>query len=270
MDIERDSLYDDELNAEEAADGFEEYEENSEEAYSDEYTDEGYEDAYEGDEADAEYAESDDAEADASEEEEEEEENDTKYFMDLFGYIKQALESGTSVPLTTKKLVDTDQCFRILEDMQKNLPDAIQYGWKIYAERERILNKAEDVAKTKVTTSNVHAKTIIDDATSKANGIVESAQRRANGIVADAEERANAMLEDASQRAKRMVNESEIMQRAKSESAIIIENARAEAHERRLKAVNDSYRLLEALEKQADGIADALNRRKNELVGGKR
>ncbi len=273
MDKERDSLYDDELNAaddaqEETADAFDDYDSNSEEAYSDDEPDEGYDDAFDGDEADSGADATDAEEAEGADDEDDM--NDTTYFMRLFDFLTKALQSGTNVPLTTKKLVDTEECFKILDDMQRNLPDAIQYGWKIYAEKDRILDKAENVAKAKVTSTNVRAKSIIDDATAKADGIVESAQRRARATVADAEERANAMLDDAAQRAKRMVNESEIMQRAKSEAAIIIENARAEAHERRLKAVNDAYRLLEALEKQANGISDALNRKKNELVGGNR
>lgn len=261
MDKDRDSLYDEtqedaEQYAQDDAEdaGFDDYgaEEEPEQAYDD--------GEYEGDEGEEDEAEDDEEDEDA-------EVNDTLYFRQLFDYMTKALQSGTNVPLTTKKLVDTEECFKILDDMQRNLPDAIQYGWKIYAEKDRILDKAEKVAQAKVTSTNVRAKSITDEANEKARGIVESAQRRAKATISDAEERAKAMLEDAAQRARKMVNESEVMQRAKSEAGVLLENARTDAHERRLKAVNDAYRLLDALEKQTLGISEALSRKKNELVG---
>lgn len=125
--------------------------------YDDEETS-GEESEYE----DEEYEESDEGDEDEEDEEEDDDEpNDTTYFMQLFDYLEKALGSGTNVPLTTKKLVDVDECFKILDDMKRNLPDAIQYGWKIYEEKNRILEKAETMAQAKVTTANVKAKSIL-------------------------------------------------------------------------------------------------------------
>ena len=190
--------------------------------------------------------------------------------MQLFDYLEKALGSGTNVPLTTKKLVDVDECFKIMDDMKRNLPDAIQYGWKIYEEKNRILEKAETMAQAKVTTANVKAKSILDEASARAASIGDNAQRRAKATVADAEERAKATKRQADDYAARKVSESEIMQRARTEARELMDKARNDAHDCRLKAVQDAYRLLDALEKQTDGIAQALENKKNELVGQNR
>ena len=206
--------------------------EAEEEDYGADADEESYD--YDDEETDGEEEEEYEDEEEGEEEDEDDEPNDTTYFMQLFDYLEKAMSSGTNVPLTTKKLVDVDECFKILDDMKRNLPDAIQYGWKIYEEKNRILEKAESMAQAKVTTANVKAK---------------STKRQADDYAA------------------RKVSESEIMQRARTEARDLMDKARSDAHERRLKAVQDAYRLLDALQKQTDGIAQALENKKNELVG---
>ncbi|MBQ3079955.1 MAG: hypothetical protein IJC48_08180 [Clostridia bacterium] len=281
MENNRDTLFEEEMNEEVQGENVNEFEE--EESYSEyagEQDEEGYEEAYE-DEEDGEYEDdysSEDEEEDDEEyeedDEEDEEENgdeeevdDTAYIMQLFDFLQQALESGTSFPMTSKKLVDVEKCFSIIRDMKENLPDGIQFGMKINAERDRILEKAENIATTKVTTANVQAKSIKDEANDYAQNTIARARSDAKNMIQEAEAKAKAIIDNASMKAKKMVSESEVMQRARSEAAVLIENARVDAHERRLKAVNDAYRLLDALEKQTAGITEAIARRKNEMVG---
>lgn len=133
--------------------------EAEEEDYGADADEESYD--YDDEETDGEEEEEYEDEEESEEEDEDDEPNDTTYFMQLFDYLEKAMSSGTNVPLTTKKLVDVDECFKILDDMKRNLPDAIQYGWKIYEEKNRILEKAESMAQAKVTTANVKAKSIL-------------------------------------------------------------------------------------------------------------
>ena len=146
--------------------------EAEEEDYGADADEESYD--YDDEETDGEEEEEYEDEEEGEEEDEDDEPNDTTYFMQLFDYLEKAMSSGTNVPLTTKKLVDVDECFKILDDMKRNLPDAIQYGWKIYEEKNRILEKAESMAQAKVTTANVKAKSILDEA----NGRPRSATTR--------------------------------------------------------------------------------------------
>lgn len=247
MAIDLESMYEEETNPKtEQPDESREEEERYEEDY--------------GVEAEDEYEEEETDPAD-------EDPDDTAYFMKLFDYMTEILQNGGNVPLTTKKLVDTEQCLRILNDMKHNLPDGIQYGWKIHEEKERILDKAEQMAYIKVQNATTHAQSVKDEAFEDAEKIVADARKKAEAMVADASARAKAMLNEANNKARRMINESEVMQRAKEESQTLLENARAEAHNRRLQAVKDAYRLFDALEKQTNGISEALARKKNEMVG---
>lgn len=121
--------------------------EAEEEDYGADADEESYD--YDDEETDGEEEEEYEDEEEGEEEDEDDEPNDTTYFMQLFDYLEKAMSSGTNVPLTTKKLVDVDECFKILDDMKRNLPDAIQYGWKIYEEKNRILEKAESMAQAR-------------------------------------------------------------------------------------------------------------------------
>ena len=76
-------------------------------------------------------------------EEESDEVDDLKFFLELLKLIRMAINAGANVPLTNKKIIDADKCLRIIDDMEKNLPDAVQYGMKMYNERSRIMNNAE-------------------------------------------------------------------------------------------------------------------------------
>ena len=72
----------------------------------------------------------------------EEDIDDMRYFLELLKHIRAAINAGTSVPLTGKKIIDADKCLMIIDDMEKNLPDAVQYGMQMYSERERIMGEA--------------------------------------------------------------------------------------------------------------------------------
>ena len=69
--------------------------------------------------------------------------NDMRYFLELLKHIRAAINAGKSIPLTGKKIIDAEKCLMIIDDMEKNLPDAVQYGLQMYSEQERIMNEAE-------------------------------------------------------------------------------------------------------------------------------
>ena len=166
-----------------------------------------------------------------------EEVNDMVYFIELLKSLRTLIDQSTRVPLTGKALVDADKCIIMLDELDKNLPDAIQYGMQMYDERSRIMGEAEDTAISRVTTAELKAKKAI-----------ENARRDANQIVMDAEDEARAIIEDASDRAAQMVSEAEIVRRAEQEARDIRSEARLEAGEVRLKASHDVYQMLSDIE----------------------
>ena len=98
--------------------------------------------------------------------------NDMKYFLELLKHIRAAINAGKDVPFTRKKMVDVEQCMMILDDLEDNLPDAVQYGMQMYAEQERILGEAERKAMNRVTSAEMRANAALEKARDDAQEII--------------------------------------------------------------------------------------------------
>lgn len=184
----------------------------------------------------------------------EEDIDDMRYFLELLKHIRAAISAGTSVPLTGKKLVDADKCLMIIDDLEKNLPDAVQYGLQMFSERDRIMTEAEKSAMNRVSSAEM-----------RVNAALEKAREDAEQRVLEAENEARAILEDAQARADHMIDESEIMRQAREEARIIKNDARVEASEMRLKAQHDAYQLLSSVEDQLNEACKNIRRRRTDL-----
>ena len=180
--------------------------------------------------------------------------DDMKYFLELLKHIRVAIRSGANVPLTSKKIIDADKCLMIIDDMERNLPDAVQYGMQMYSERDRILGSAETAAMNRVSSAEM-----------RANAALEKARDDAERIVADAQNEAHAILADAQERADHMVSENEIVRQARDEARIIKNDARVEASELRLKATHDASKLLASVEDELTEACKAVRSRRAEL-----
>ena len=130
-------------------------------------------------------------------EQESDEVDDLKFFLELLKLIRLAINAGTNVPLTNKKIVDADKCLRIIDDMEKNLPDAVQYGMKMYNERERLMTNAETTAMNRVTSAEMRANAALEKAKEEVSQRLADAENRAHDIIADAQERADHMLDES-------------------------------------------------------------------------
>lgn len=180
--------------------------------------------------------------------------NDMRYFLELLKHIRAAINAGPSVPLTGKKIIDADKCLMIIDDLEKNLPDAVQYGMQMYSERERIMGEAETRAMNQVTSAEM-----------RANAALEKAREDAEQRVLEAENEARAILQDAQERADRMIDESEIMAQAREEARILKNDARVEASDMRIKARHDAYQLMSNVEDQLNEACKTIRRLRNDL-----
>lgn len=181
--------------------------------------------------------------------------NDMVYFIELLKHLRILIERGSRVPLTGKALVDVESCLRIIDEMDVNLPDAIQYGMQMYSEQERILGDAESTAISRVTSAEM-----------KANKALENARREADQMVMDAEDEAKAILDDAQERADHMISDSEIVRQARDEARSIKNDARVEAGEMRLKASHDVYRMMSEVEGRLDETLKEMRRLRSEMT----
>ena len=200
-------------------------------------------------------AEEQQAQAEAQPANDHEDVNDMVYFLELLKHLRILIERSSRVPLTGKALVDAESCLKIIDEMDLNLPDAIQYGMQMYSEKNRILGDAETTAISRVTSAEM-----------KANKALENARREADQMVMEAEDEAKAILEDAQERADHMISDSEIVRQARDEARSIKNDARVEAGEMRLKASHDVYRMMSEVEGRLDETLKEMRRLRSEMT----
>lgn len=89
--------------------------------------------------------------------------DDTTKVLDLLDELEDVLEGASSVPLTNKVLIETEDIFAILKDIRLALPDDMQQAKWIREERDRILQDAR-----------LEYERIIKEAQKQADYLVES------------------------------------------------------------------------------------------------
>ena len=195
-----------------------------------------------------------DLEDQTQEQGEPEEMNDMKYFIELLKYMRRVIEEGANVPLTNKKIINADMCLKIIDDMEKNLPDAVQFGSQLYDEEDRILVTAEQKAANMVSSAEMRATATLDKAKDEAEQQLTDAENEADAIIADAKERA-----------AHLVSESVVLEEAREEARILKSEARVEANEVRLQAIHDAKVLLNDVETELSEALANVRRRRGEL-----
>jgi vacuolar-type H+-ATPase subunit H len=183
-----------------------------------------------------------------------ENDDDHTYLMNLLDYLQDAIESGSSVPLTGKRLVDAGMCLDIIKDIRGNLPLAIQYAEQVMRDRDRILSGAERAAASKIQSADVRANAALDDASMRSQEMLEQAESRADKIIKDAEIRARAMIDQHA-----------VTTAAQNEAREIVNEARADASEKRLEASAYSENLMINVEKELQRAADMIRQRRQQL-----
>jgi len=179
--------------------------------------------------------------------------DDMRFFIGLIKLMREAVE--TSRGMGRWRVIDADQFVSILNELDENLPVAIQYGIQMYSERDRIMGNSEQDARDRIVSAELQAK-----------AMVESAQRSSERTLADAHAEAEAILEDAQQRADFMVSEDEIISRAREEARNIRNSAAIEANEMMLKARHDALEIVSGAEAELKSALENIMRRHNELA----
>ncbi len=172
----------------------------------------------------------------------------------LLDFLTRALTTAPAVPLSGKKLVNADMCLDAIDDIRKNLPEAVQQSMQVLDKRDQILYEAEKLADSKVAAADARAKSSIEDASARAQELTSDAQDRARKILADAEARAAAM-----------VDEHEITRRAQEAAARISEEARADANEQKIAAARYADEILHELELTLQDNVDAVHKSRQNL-----
>ena len=163
--------------------------------------------------------------------------NDTVYFLELLKHLRATVERANRIPMSGLAVINVATFMQIIDELDRNLPDAIQHGMQMYSEKSRIMGEAESTAISRVTTAEM-----------KANKALEKARREADQIIQDAHDEAAGILDDADERARFMISESEIMKQAREEARSIKNDARIAANELSYKASHDVQRMMTNVE----------------------
>lgn len=119
--------------------------------------------------------------------------------------IEDILEDSKNVPFSGKVAVDRDAIYDIIDELRLHFPDEIKEAQKIIENREKYLRDAE---------------------------------KRANIIIDEAHAEAEEIIKDAEGKAVRITSEHEIYKRAVQEGEVLLEEAKQDAKNLRLNAMD--------------------------------
>jgi len=111
----------------------------------------------------------------------------------LIDELEARLTEGWRIPLTSKVVIDEEECFDIINEMRSRIPEEVRQAKKTERERERIIAQAHEEAERIVALAREQAKEelgeqeIVRGAETRAQIIIERAQQEA-GNKADADD----------------------------------------------------------------------------------
>ena len=106
---------------------------------------------------------------------------DTTKVLDLLDELEDLLEGATSVPLTNKIVLETEDIFGIIKDIRLALPDDMQQAKWIIDERDRILMEGKSEYERMLREAKKQADFLVDS-----DEITRRAMKRGEDIVNDA------------------------------------------------------------------------------------
>lgn len=124
--------------------------------------------------------------------------------LSLLEYLENELRGASSLPLSSKKIIDAGKCLDLIEEMRTRLPDDIRRAQRVVDEQDNIREQAEQMAKQQMGYAESRAQQILADARAEAEELVSESE-----VLKEAEARAAALLDDAQAEADRMLDEAE-------------------------------------------------------------
>lgn len=159
----------------------------------------------------------------------------TSKIEQLIEEIYEFIESCKMQPLSsTKVIVPRDELYDLLDELRLRTPDEIKRYQKIVANREAIMNDAEE-----------QAANIVADARERTNALIEEHE-----IMQQAYYQANQMIEDATKQAE-----------------LILKNANDEAHQIQTGALHYTEDMLSQIERIVSDAYDTTKIYSDKLVG---
>lgn len=131
--------------------------------------------------------------------------------LDLIDEVEDVVEAGTSVPFTSKVMVDKEEILDLIKEIRIKLPDEIKQAAWIKEERQRILAEAQKDADNMINEANYKLEEMVEDdevlrvANQRAEEILSRAQISAKEIRIGSMEYADTLLEETQESLKEVI-----------------------------------------------------------------
>lgn len=102
--------------------------------------------------------------------------------LNLIDELEDIVESGTSVPLTSRVMINREELLDTIKEIRIKLPDEIKQAAWIKEERQRIIDEAQKSASSMINEAEIKLEELVDN-----DEIVRSARERAEEIIKRAE-----------------------------------------------------------------------------------
>jgi len=141
--------------------------------------------------------------------------------------MEDILEESKAMPFSGKVAVDKEALYEIIDEIRLHLPDELKEAQKVFDNRDKYIKDAEK----------------------RSLSIIDSARNEAEDI-----------LKDADAKVTRMVSEHEIYKKASQEAEALLEDAKADARNVRLNAMDYADEILAKTEQAVRVTADNISR----------
>jgi vacuolar-type H+-ATPase subunit H len=131
--------------------------------------------------------------------------------MYLLERLEEVLGAGTRLPLTSRALVDDEECFEIIDQIRLSLPNEIRQARKVNADRDAVIDQAHARAEQIIKSAETEAQERVRDhhiarqAEAQGDEIIAQAERRAAQVRREVDEYAYQVLLDLDKRLEGLV-----------------------------------------------------------------
>lgn len=131
--------------------------------------------------------------------------------LNLIDEVEDIVEAGTSIPLTSRVMVNRDELLDIVKEIRIKLPDEIKQAAWIKEERQRIIDEAQKSASAMINEAETKLEELVDNeevmriARERAEEIIRRAELSAEEIKAGAMEYADELLYEAQEKFKDII-----------------------------------------------------------------
>lgn len=134
---------------------------------------------------------------------------DILYLVDR---LEAAVNKGTAVPFSNKRMIDEDECLDIIDQLRIAVPEEIKQSRRVTQEKDRILAQAKEEADRIVqmareeATRQADMSEVVKTAQARAHAVMTQADADAKSTRAGADEYAQQVLTDLQQRLEELTS----------------------------------------------------------------